>query len=392
MRLGNFFLMLIYCICLIASRLLGSVASLLTLLSNPLNVTLLTSHTLSAPAIWCNPDGLHTPLRILSVFNVASIQKLENEIPLKAVAPYPAREGLVKEEWVKAVVKGADDRSPRWKHLLLLGGLLLGFESQDRHGLPPSLRRTMEGAIVKAGNLALQDIEEDDQLSATSIAVVLSNVFDILGSRERSGINHESLLPLLIRTIFFTKGGLDWGYFLGTLDADITQTTDNKFNWSPNSSTYFQLQRMASGPLVGALGALSRLTAFCVENVRSADLLLTMIGDLSTFARSLGVQWRQNKLSEIDITEEGTFLHDVTLNNTLPPLWQVLKSTLFAVIIIQRSLLGRILGDGQLSSDDGRYGILLSLLQELTLSSAFHCYSNTPYFTEPLLYFSSPWA
>ena len=390
MLLGNLFLMLLYCVCLIASRLLGSAASLLTLLSNPLNVTLLTSHILSAPAIWCNPDGLRTPLRILSVFNVASIQKLENETPLKVVAPYPASEGLAKEEWVKAVIKGANDRSPRWKHLLLLGGLLLGFESQDRHSLSPSLRRTLEGAIVKAGNLALLAMEEDNRLSATSIAVVLSNVFDVLGNHERSGINHELLLPLLIRTIFFTKGGLDWGYFLGTLDADITQTTDNKFNWSPKSSTYFQFQRMASGPLVGALGALSRLTAFCVEKARSADLLLTMTSDLSAFARSLGVQWRQNKLSEIDVTEEGTFLHDETLNTTLPPLWQVLKSTLFAVVIVQRSLLGRILSDGQLPSNDGRCGEPLVLLQELTLLSALRCCSNPPYFTEPLLCFSPP--
>ena len=366
MLIGNLFFMLVHCVCLIASRLLASAASLLTLLSNPLNVTLLTSHILSAPAIWCNPDALRSPLRVLSVFNVASIQKLENETPLTVVVPYPAREGLAKEEWVKAVVKGADERSPRWKHLLLLGGLLLGFESQDRHGLSPSLRRTIEGATVKAGNLALQSIKEGNQMSATSIAVVLSNVFDILGNHERSGIHYESLLPLLIRTMFFTKGGLDWGYFLGTLDADITQTTGNMFNWSPKSSTYFQLQRMASGPLVGALGALSRLTAFCVENVRSVDLLLTMTGDLSAFARSLSVQWRQNKLSEIDVSEEGTFLHDEALNTTLPLLWQVLKSALFAVIIVQRSLLGRILGDSQLPSNDGRCSILLALLQELT--------------------------
>ena len=276
---------------------------------------------------------------------------------MKVAGPYPVREDLAKEEWVKAVVKGADDRSPRWKHMLVLGGLLLGFEGQDRHGLPPSLRRTVEGAIVKAGNLALEAAEEDGQLSTTTIAVVLSNVFDILDSHERSDINHERLLPLLIRTMFFTKGGLDWGYFLATLDADIIQTTDNKFNWSPKSSTYFQLQRMASGPLVGGLGALSRLTAFSVENVKTVDLLLAMTGNLFAFARSIGVQWRQNKLSEIDITEEGTFLHEETLSITLSPLWKVLKSTLFSVIVIQRSLLGRVLGDGQLSSNDGNCGM-----------------------------------
>jgi hypothetical protein len=32
------------------------------------------------------------------------------------------------EAWVKAVAEGADDKSPRWRHTLLLGGILMGFE------------------------------------------------------------------------------------------------------------------------------------------------------------------------------------------------------------------------------------------------------------------------
>ena len=326
----------------------------MTLLSNPLNVTLLASQILSAPAIWRNPDGIRTSIHVLSAFNAASIQKLEQDSPISSFSPYPAKEGLSKEVWVKAVVKGADDRSPRWKHMLLLGGLLLGFEGQDRHGLPLALGRTLESAIVTAGNFALQDIRENHGLDASTIALVLSNVSDILNNTERSRLNHDLLLPTLIRAMFFTKGGLDWGYFLGTMDSDIGQIASNKFNWSPKSSTYHQVQRMASGPLVAALGSLSKLSAYCVENVKDSNLLFSITSDFSAFSRSLSVQWRQNKLSEIDITEEVDFLHEESITSTLPLLWQVLKNVLFAIIIVQRSLLGRVLGDGKLQPAQGK--------------------------------------
>ena len=362
----------------------------MTLLSNPLNITLLSSHILSAPAIWYSPDGLRTSIHILSVFNAASIQILENETQSSPSLPYLAREGLDKEAWVKAVVKGADDRSPRWKHLLLLGGLLLGFENQDRHGLPPALRRTLEDAVITAGNLALQTREEDSELSALTTTVVLSNVSDILSDAVRSRIDHDLLLPLLVRTMFFTKGGLEWGYFLGTMDSDVVQTIGNKFNWSPKSSSYVQVQRMVSGPLVASLGSLSRLTAFCVDNVKNVDLLFTMTSDISAFSRSLSVQWRQNKLSEIDVTEENVFLHEESLKSSLPLLWQVLKSILFAIIIVQRSLLGRVLGDSRMSTREGTYKPSRLTFQDLTSCRTFCSFQNTTYSAKCLLHLISP--
>ncbi|MCJ1354459.1 MAG: hypothetical protein MMC33_004448 [Icmadophila ericetorum] len=322
--------------------LLGSAATLLTLLSNPLNITLLASQLLSAPAVWHGPEDLQTCVRVLSVFNSASVYILDREKKSNHSLLYAVKEGLDKEEWVKAVVKGADDRSPRWKHILLLGGILLGFESHDRHGLLPPTRLALEQAIVKAGNLALQD-EHQDSLGATTIVLILSYVFDLLNKVERSLISHKLLLPLIVQSVFFTKGGLNWGYFLGTMDADIVQVTGNKFNWSLRSPTFIQAQKLASNPLVATLGPLSRLAAFCIENVNDVGLESRVTWDLLAFSRSLTVQWRQNKLSEIDITEEPTFLHDEALKQTLPLLWQILKSTMFGIIVMQRSLSGRLL-------------------------------------------------
>ena len=117
---------------------------------------------------------------------------------------------------------------------------------------------------------------------------------------------------------------------------------------------------MTTGPLIASLSSLSRLTAFCVENVPNTDLLSIMITDLSAFTRSLCVQWRQNKLSEIDITEESMYLSEESLRATIPSLWHVLKSTMFAIVIVLRSLLGRVLGDNRMPADSGKSLVLAS--------------------------------
>lgn len=268
---------------------------------------------------------------------------------------YLVGKDITKEDWVKAVVKGADDRSPRWRHLLVLGGLLSGFERDNRHGLTTALRRTLEGAIVKAANLALEDSGPNRGLDTSSLAMVLSYIFDLLSAVERAQIKHDLLLPILCEACFFSKDGLHWGYFLGTMDADVVQGEGSRFNWSTRSSTYFQLQRTSSGSLLASLGSLSRLTAFSIEMVRSVDLLAVFLDDLSAFTRSLCVQWRQNKLSEIDATDETAFLSEEALRSSLPLLWQVLKTTTFATIINLRALLGRVLGDRSISADLGMF-------------------------------------
>ncbi len=334
--------------------MLGSATTLLTLLSNPLNVTLLTSQLLSAPAIWNRPDGLRTTIRILSIFNSASLHLLQQEETPTFQESRPSSTRLAKEEWVIAVIKGADDRSPRWKHLLALGGLLLGLKGEYRQGLSTSLRMVLENAIVTAVNLALQEVELGDDLAANSIAVVLGYVYDLLSHGHKTEINYDLLLPKLVQGPYFSKEGLHSGYLFSTMDADVVQTNGSKFDWSTKSSTYVQLQRVVSGPLVSSLGSLSRLTAVSVEKVQNVALLAAMVDDLSAFTRSLCIQWRQNKLSEIDITEEATFLSDETLKISLPLLWRVLKSSMFAIVTILRSLLGRVIGDDRMPLDRGK--------------------------------------
>ena len=336
-------------------RLLSSATTLLTLLSNPLNVTLLTSQLLSAPSIWQRPEGLRTTIRLLGIFNSAAIHLVQLEDSVDLNCHFPTQRELGREEWAVAVVKGADDRSPRWRHLCVLAGLLIGFEGRGKQSISTSLRRKLESATVKAVNLALQEGEASNEVAGNSIAMMLSHIFDLLSDSEKTNLNDNLLLPVLIHAPFFSKEGLHYGYFLSTIDSDVVQRGSMKFDWSTKSSTYIQCQRMTIGPLMASLGSLSRLTAFCVENVSSADLLLSMITDLSAFTRSLCVQWRQNKLSEIDITEDSTYLSEESLKTTIPLLWRLLKSTMFAVVIILRSLLGRVLGDSRIPAESGKY-------------------------------------
>ncbi|KAF6234658.1 hypothetical protein HO173_007284 [Letharia columbiana] len=343
------------------SRLLGSATTLLTLLSNPLNVTLITSQLLSAPAIWQRPDGLRTTIRILGIFNSAAIHFVQSEDSPETNRQFPTQRGLGREDWVIAVVKGADARSPRWRHLCVLAGLLIGFEGRGKQSISQSLRSNLESATVKAVNLALQEEASSGELVGDSVGMMLSHVFDLLSDSEKMNINNDLLLPTLTDAAFYSEEGLQNGDFLSTIDSDVVQREGMKFDWSPKSSTYMQCQRMTTGPLIASLGSLSRLTAFCVENVSDAYLLSGMIDELRAFTRSLCEQWRQNKLSEIDITEESMYLSEESLRATTPLLWRVLKSTMFAVVIILRSLLGRVLSDNHMRADGGPFMAIQTL-------------------------------
>ena len=331
-------------------RLLASATTLLTLLTNPLNLGLLTSHLLTAPAIWSastsNSPDIRTSLRILSTFHNAANHILHREDqPVPNAEGFLAAEGAPREQWVRAVVKGADDKSARWKHLLVLGGLLTGFEAHDRQGLPVKLRELLESAVVAATNLSLEGEEEPSSLDRLSILVVLAHSFDLLSPHERLKLNTTRLLPVLMQCVYFSKEGLHRGYFLGTIDTDIVQGPQNKLTWPERSTSFYQAQVMATGPIASALGSLSKLASFCVEAVPNAGLISYVLEDLLAFSKSLNVQWRQNKLSELDASEEELFLAQEALTRTIPMLWQVLKSTMFSVVIILNALITRFLRD-----------------------------------------------
>jgi hypothetical protein len=328
-------------------RILSSATSLLTSLSNPLNITLLTSQLLTAPAIWNQATGLDTSLHIISIFNTAAISVRNHHLEGndKHDAFQPRQGGWIKcDDWAKAVVKGADDRSSRWQHLLVIGGVLLGMEGKDRKGLSRGLRSTIESAIVTAANLALEDPTTAGTLGEDSIVLALNHTFPLLSDFVRSGLNYDALVMVLLRAMTSTEGYQD-GHFLGAIDYDVKQVPGNKFEWPAKSPSFLQLQKLSSRPLVMSMGPLSRLISHSIENMNNSLRVTEIREHLLSFADKILVSWKRNKLSEIDPSEEEVFLTSETRRVTFPLLWQVLKTAMFATVVILSAVIGRTLID-----------------------------------------------
>ncbi|KAI9826352.1 MAG: hypothetical protein M1832_000269 [Thelocarpon impressellum] len=355
------------------SRLPATAASLLTTLSNPLNLTLLTSQILVAPAFWNRPDGLRTCIRVFGTFHSASVAILRNG---EASAPHAQQGmggGMEKEAWVKAVVQGADEKSPRWRHLLVIGGVLLGFEGEGRDALPHGLRNVLESALITAANLALDEVHGRGSLDAHCIALVLNLTFPLLSETARGTINYDALLPVLMDSVFFSNEGFQSGYFLAAIDADIVQQAGKKFTWPAKSTTFVQLQNMSTRPLFTAMGPLARLISHSIGQARDPAAVHHAVDELGLFARTIGTQWRRNKLSEVDVSEEPMFLQTDALRTTIPVLWQVLKTALFSTVTVLRGAVERILADRALANDHTAPGlatVILTTLRDLYFISS----------------------
>lgn len=355
--------------------LLGTASSLLTTLNNPLNVKLLTSQLLSSPAIWTVPEGLSTCMRGLSVFHSAAQALVRHEHALQDNSHdqdfeqlQPERT-LPKRDWIRAVVKGADKDSPRWRHLLVIGGLLLGFGPYEEGNLSRGMRGTLGSALGTATNLALQETPDDDELGLEAITLVLNHCFPMLSAYERSRIDYDLLLPVLMRITLHSTAGLQSGYFLSTVNLDVIPAARTQLSWSEHSSSFRQIQAMLSSPLSSSLGPLARLIGHSIEQVKQARLVSAAIEDIEAFSRTLHAQWRQNKLSDVDSFEEGVYLDRETIEKTTPVLWKLLRSTLFATVIILRSAVGRMIGDSTLARDNGK--AILEMSSPFSLTHAF---------------------
>lgn len=99
------------------------------------------------------------------------------------------------------------------------------------------------------------------------------------------------------------------------------------------------------------MGPLSRLTCNCLEVVQDPALVYFSVQKLAIFSRALATLWRQNKLSEIDVSEESNFLHTEALQTTIPVLWKILKTAMFACINILRMVMTRAIRDPSLAGD-----------------------------------------
>lgn len=320
----------------------------------------------------------------MGVFHSAATRFIERERVAKeggisSATSFTLEPHLPTGEWIKAVIKGADERSQPSRHVLLFGGLLIGFANKDDEFLSSSLGLLLQTAFVKAVNLTLMETPTTDELSLFGIVLALNHAFTHLSDMERSKIDYDRLLPILMASTLHSSDGLQSGYFLGVVDADVQQVSSVQFSWTKTSSSFRQVERTLSSPLASNLGPLSRLIAHTVEQVHDSWLLLSAIEDLADFSRRLLTQWRQNKLSEIDASEEAMFLHEEARKDTVPTLWKLLRSTLFAVVIVLRSAIGRVIGDGILAANDSKFSLSINgaFQKDLTCVDASHIAQET---------------
>lgn len=216
------------------------------------------------------------------------------------------------------------------------------------------MRGMLEAAFVTAANLALLEARDSDELSQSTIALAVNYTFSHLADQERTHIDYDRLLPILMHSTLHSIEGLGSAYFIGVADSDVCQVTEKHFSWNETSASYKQVQRIMSSPLISSLGPLSRLIAHTLEHVRDSWLVLSVVEDVADFSQRLHIQWRQNKLSEIDASEETLFLNEEAYKVTVPNLWKLLRSVLYGLVIILRSAVGRQIGDSVLAADDSK--------------------------------------
>lgn len=337
-------------------RIFGTTLSLLTELSNPLNLSLLTSQFLHAPAIWHQqhaPDPLRsTCLRVLGVYNTAAIHvrrnELENEDRRRAGLPLTGG-GLTSEAWARAVVKGADEKSSRWQHLLVLAGILMGFEGNETHSLSGGMISTLEQAVATAANLSLRSLSREPLLAAAAVVLALNYAFPLMSESARASVDCDALLPVAIRALV-GDSGYHRGAFLEPIEADVGQV-GQKLEWPEASMAFAAVRQLSSRPLVESAGPLSKLIAFAVEHARDHLLVLRAQDELVEFTARLLDQWRKVKLSGVDVADEGACLTEDSLRVTWPALWRLLTSVLFAVVAILRAVTARSLLDPRLRND-----------------------------------------
>ena len=339
-----------------SQRILSTATSLLTTLSNPLNITLLTTHLLTGPAIWNHVDGLQTSYRIIGLFNTAAITVHKHQTEGGATRPYDAYQprlggGLTCERWATAVLAGLNEQSLRWQHALVAAGVLLGMEGSDRRALSPGLRMKVESALATASNLTMREAAIVGPLGVASAALALNHGFPLLSTTTRSMLDYDAMiLPLL--TSMSSFHGYEDGDFIQAVNEDVREAPGKKFDWSPESASFLRLQRLGSKPLVSSMGPLSRLISHAIEYCSSSNKAIEALDHVLGFTKTLLAAWEANKLSELDTSEEAAILTPETLRVTYPALWQILKSAMFATVVILRSIVAKTVTNSLLSSNE----------------------------------------
>ncbi|KAH7328614.1 peroxisomal membrane protein Pex17 [Stachybotrys elegans] len=332
-------------------QIIGTTTHLLTQLANPLNLGVLTSQLLASPALWQRPDGLRTALRVVGIYSTASRRVHDNELENRGNRAAPRQGGGVRcDDWARAVVQGADDKSRRWQHLLVLAGVLVGMEGGDRQALSRSLRNKLETAVVTAANLSLDSYMQDGALAGVSIVMGVNYALPLLSDWHKSQLNGDALLSLAMWAMTGSEG-FHGAQILDDINRDTSETAQHTLLWSSQSPSFRLLQDLDTRPLMANMGPVAKLTAFAVHQAADTRSVVRAQDILMEFSYRVMDAWRRNKFSEVQPANEVSALSPETLQTTWPAMWQFLRKLLFASVVVLEAIVSRSLLDPHMLVD-----------------------------------------
>ncbi|KAK6341297.1 hypothetical protein TWF696_008376 [Orbilia brochopaga] len=304
----------------------------LSRLTNPLNVSLLTTQVLAAPALWNAPDTLPIVQAVFDIFRLSTIERARE-----------TSRALSLTEWIEAVVAGADARIPRWKHALVSAGVLAAFDAADAR-LPFTARSNLEAHLLEVVNFHFEFLSSGIESHACVLAI--SNTFRVLSEDSKYLIDYPALTGALLPAMFLSMDGYQTGDFLRQIDRGVPLgASGGALAVVPS----FSLTDFLARPFIRNMGGLARLAATSMASSADAETINGALSVLATYSRSLVSIWRGTQLSTLPDT--AALSHDHAQTNTAQ-LWQVLKSSLFSAVVVLESVVRTLLQSHHLARNN----------------------------------------
>lgn len=164
-------------------------------------------------------------------------------------------------------------------------------------------------------------------------------------------IDYDALLPVVLRSIFYSSEGFQSGYFLSKIENDVV-LKDGLLVWPSKSNSLLELQHRLSRPLFTSMSGVAKLASTCVREAKTPGSIHTLLDRLNEFTHTLTTQWNMTRLSGVSQVDEPRLIDKDSRRATMPVVWQMLKMVLFTAVVIVVEVSARLVkeeewGDGR---------------------------------------------
>lgn len=329
-------------------KLLSQTQYLFQHLTNPLNITVLSQQFLKSPAIWDGPFDLALCLDVMSILNTACTKVVEryNE-PSPTIPAIPTSlRTLSTKHWVEAVIKGADEKSPAWRHTLVFTGIVLSLQrNEERQN--SYLVQDVQQYLVQAAEKAIHTLHTDT-LTKAALMLAMSYTFERLPEHLKQSFSHNAWLQCGMETLT-GDFGFEMGRFIAFAAVDVfVQAQPNglvQLHWPENSPSYQNhVRQVATRPLVGNSGLFTKMLAYHIHHLLSPDTELPRLIDaLQIFAKETANNWASTPFSNVDHHNTDASMDAQTKSTTYASFTTLLKRVYFALMVVLEACVSRLL-------------------------------------------------